>query len=161
MPKHKRGKMRSAPPRRPQQIKAPSKPAKPIPPKQEERKPEVPLQTEQPQTSAAAIQLVRGMRDILPKEQNYWQWIRDEARKTSDAFSFGRIDLPVIEYTKLYERPLGPTSDVVSKEMFSFVDRSGLKVSLRPEGTAGVVRAYLEHGMQSQPQPVRLMYLCS
>lgn len=114
--------------------------------------------TEQPQAPSAAVQLVRGMRDILPKDQNFWRWLSNQAEQTSDAFSFGRIDLPIIEYTKLYERPLGPTSDVVSKEMFSFQDRSGLKVSLRPEGTAGAVRAYLEHGMQSHPQPIRLMY---
>lgn len=127
--------------------------------KEEEKKEDIakPEAEEAKEIQKISVQLVRGMRDILPKEQKYWRFIREQAQNTADTFSFNCLETPVVEYTKLYERPLGATSDVVSKEMYSFTDRSRDRVSLRPEWTAGVVRAYLEHGMQSLPQPVRLM----
>ncbi len=104
-------------------------------------------------------QLVRGMKDILPSEQKYWHFLRRHAEDLAASYGFERIDTPVLEATSLFTRTAGKQSDVVEKEMFSFVDRGGDDVSLRPEGTASAVRAYIEHGMLSMPQPVKLYYI--
>lgn len=102
----------------------------------------------------------RGMHDVLPGEQPYWELIGDTVRQLATSFNFQRIDTPLAESPGLFERGLGTTSDVVSKEMFHVRDRSGKeKLALRPELTAGIVRAYLEHGMHTMPQPVRLWYV--
>jgi histidyl-tRNA synthetase len=104
-------------------------------------------------------QLLRGMKDILPVEQKYWHFLRRRAEDLMASYGFERIDTPVLEATSLFTRTAGKQSDVVEKEMFSFVDRGGDDVSLRPEGTASAVRAYIEHGMLSLPQPVKLYYI--
>ncbi|MFA6522445.1 MAG: histidine--tRNA ligase [Patescibacteria group bacterium] len=101
---------------------------------------------------------LRGFRDVLPEEQAYWDKVMDTARKISDDYSFGRIRLPLLEKTSLFERAVGKGTDIVEKEMFTFVDQSGDRVSLRPEATAQVARAYAEHGMLNLPQPVKLWY---
>ena len=101
----------------------------------------------------------RGMHDILPADQPYWQVIADTVRSLATSFNFQRIDTPIAEVPGLFERSLGSASDVVAKELFFVRDRTGKeKLVLRPEGTAGVMRAYLEHGMHVLPQPVRLWY---
>ncbi|MGH2399979.1 MAG: histidine--tRNA ligase [bacterium] len=101
----------------------------------------------------------RGMHDILPDEVEKWQALEGRIRAFSARFGYQEIRTPVVEHTEVFQRTSGETSDIVEKEMYTFTDRGGRSLSLRPEGTAGVVRAYLEHGMASRPQPVRLFYL--
>ena len=101
-------------------------------------------------------QLVKGMKDILPVDQTYWRHIKNLITKMMDDYSFGRIDMPVVEDTSLFLHGLGRQTDIVEKEMYTFIDQGGSSLSLRPELTAGFVRAYLEHGMVSWPQPVKL-----
>ena len=103
--------------------------------------------------------LVKGFKDILPEEQKYWDFIRDKAINISRAYGFKRIDLPVLEETELFVKGVGPDTDIVSHEMFSFSTLGREKVSLRPEGTAGIVRAYIQHGMLNKPKPVKLFYI--
>lgn len=102
---------------------------------------------------------LRGMKDILPDEQFYWEYFRQKAREISEAYSYGRIDMPLVEQEKLFTRNLGKQTDVVEKEMYAFEDRGGDKIALRPEATAQVVRAYINHGMLNLPQPVKLYYM--
>lgn len=105
-------------------------------------------------------QAPRGMHDILPAEQPYWEVIGDVVRQAAVSFNYRRIETPMAELPGVFERSLGTTSEVVTKELFYVRDRTGKeKLALRPEATAGVVRAYLEHGMHTWPQPVRLWYL--
>ena len=103
--------------------------------------------------------LLRGMKDILPKEGKMWQHIRHTAEKIAEAYGFGYIETPVLEEAGLFTRSIGRGTDVVEKEMYVFEDRDGSKVGLRPELTASVARAYIGHGMQSLPQPVKMWYL--
>ncbi len=103
-------------------------------------------------------QLLRGMKDILPSDQPYWWWIFDTARNLAECYGFDRIETPILEAASLFTRSVGDATDIVSKEMYTFTDKSGDNVSLRPEGTAGVTRAYIEHGMLNLPQPVKLWY---
>lgn len=107
--------------------------------------------------SSVPPQLLRGMKDILPSDQNYWFAIFDTVRRLSSNYSFERIETPILEATSLFTRT-SSDSDMVSKEMYTFVDKGGDNVSIRPEMTASVVRAYNEHGMLNQPQPVKLWY---
>ena len=102
------------------------------------------------------IQLIRGMKDILPRDQYYWKTVFEKAQKLSEDFGFDRIETPVLEDAAVFMRGIGKATDVVEKEMYAFEDRDEEKVALRPEGTAAIVRAYLQHGMWNQPQPVKL-----
>jgi histidyl-tRNA synthetase len=102
---------------------------------------------------------LRGFRDILPEEQAAWDKMEAITRSLSRAYSFGRIRLPVLEQTSLFERAVGKDTDVVEKEMFTFTDQGGVRMTLRPEGTAAIARAYIEHGMLNQPQPMKLWYM--
>lgn len=102
--------------------------------------------------------LVKGFKDILPVDQMYWNFVRDKFVSISQSYGFQRIDIPIIEETGLFVRGIGEETDVVSKEMFSFKTLGKEEVSLRPEGTAGVVRAYIEHGMLNKPKPVKVFY---
>jgi len=101
------------------------------------------------------------MHDILPEEVGRWQALEAYARAWAARFGYQEIRTPVVEHTEVFQRTSGETSDIVEKEMYTFTDRGGRSLSLRPEGTAGVVRAYLEHGMASRPQPMRLYYLAT
>ncbi len=107
----------------------------------------------------AQLQLVRGMHDILPAEWPWWEFVISEAKDLARAYGFQRLETPVLERTALFTRAIGTATDIVEKEMFSFVDQSNDHLSLRPEYTAGIARAYLEHGMISLPQPVKLYCL--
>ena len=109
-------------------------------------------------TNNKMIQKLKGTRDILPEEINKWQYIEDIAKKLFENYGYNEIRVPVIEATELFQRGVGETTDVVQKEMYVFEDKGGRSVSLRPEGTAGVIRAYLENGMASLPSPVKLFY---
>ncbi len=102
----------------------------------------------------------RGTADLLPADQKYWRHIESKAMGLCRTYGFGRLDTPVFENAGLFVRSVGEGTDIVEKETYTFEDRGGESVSLRPEGTAPVCRAYLEHGMQVLPQPVRLYYFC-
>jgi len=99
------------------------------------------------------------MQDILPGDQPYWDAVRLAAGRLAAIFGYGRIDTPILEEASLFTRGVGEVTDIVQKEMYIFEDRSGQELALRPEGTASICRAYLEHGMFNRPQPVRLWYL--
>ena len=101
----------------------------------------------------------RGVQDILPADQPYWRWVRKTAVRVAESYGYGQIETPVFEHAGVFIRPGAEGTDVVDKEVYRFKDRGGDDLVLRPEGTAGVVRAYLEHGMSSLPQPVRLFYI--
>ncbi|MEK7540426.1 MAG: histidine--tRNA ligase [Patescibacteria group bacterium] len=102
------------------------------------------------------LQLVRGMRDILPNEQPYWQFVVRKCEHMAEVYGYDRIDTPIVEHTSLFVRAVGEATDIVEKEMYAFQDKSGEYIALRPELTAGIARAYVEHGMVNQPQPVKL-----
>ncbi len=101
----------------------------------------------------------RGTTDILPEEQVYWRYIEQKAARICQLYGYERIDSPAFEDTSLFTRSVGAGTDIVEKEMYSFTDKGGNQLTLRPEGTAPVCRAYLEHGFHSRPQPVKLYYL--
>ncbi len=102
----------------------------------------------------------RGTTDLLPGEQKYWRYIESKAVDLCRRYDFSRLDTPVFEDSGLFVRSVGEGTDIVEKEMYAFQDRGGEPITLRPEGTAPVCRAYLEHGMHNLPQPVRLYYFC-
>ena len=103
----------------------------------------------------------RGTSDILPKEQAYWRYIEQKVVNVCQLYGYERIDAPAFEDTRLFSRSVGEGTDIVEKQMYTFEDRGGNKVTLRPEGTAPVCRAYLEHGLHNLPQPVKLYYIAS
>src|SRR5271168_5555579 len=92
----------------------------------------------------------RGTADILPDESWKWQAVEAIARAVAAVYHFGEIRTPIFEHTELFHRGVGETSDVVSKETYTFTDRGDRSITLRPEGTAGVVRAAIEHGLIGQ-----------
>ncbi|HAM88701.1 MAG: Histidine-tRNA ligase [Candidatus Falkowbacteria bacterium GW2011_GWC2_38_22] len=102
---------------------------------------------------------LRGMKDVLFDEYRYWDLITKKATDLADVYDFRRIDTPILEKLDLYERSTGSDTDVVSKEMYSFIDKSEEKVALRPEATPGIVRSYIEHGLFNQPQPIKTFWL--
>ncbi|MEK9151827.1 MAG: histidine--tRNA ligase, partial [Patescibacteria group bacterium] len=106
----------------------------------------------------ATPQPLRGMKDILPSEQKYWLHVRNTAEPLATAYGYDRIDTPTLEETALFARSIGKQTDIVEKEMFTFVDTGGESMTLRPEATASIVRSYINHGMFNQPQPVKLFY---
>lgn len=99
-----------------------------------------------------------GTKDILPSERPAWDYICNIIHDTFKAYGFGEIRTPVFEATELFSRGVGDTTDVVEKQMYTFEDKGGRSLTLRPEGTAGVVRSYIENGMASLPQPVKIFY---
>src|SRR5438105_2003736 len=108
---------------------------------------------------ASIAQRPRGTQDLLPADQPYWAALEAVAREVAGRFGYQRIETPIFESTDLFVRGVGEGTDIVSKEMFTFSDRGGRSLTLRPEGTAPIVRASLDAGMQLEPQPVRLYYL--
>ena len=100
----------------------------------------------------------RGTYDLLPEEALVRQRIVSAARTLLEGAGFGQIDTPIFEDTELFARTVGEATDIVRKEMYTFTDRSDRSLTLRPEGTAPVSRAYIEHGMHKRPQPVKLWY---
>ena len=103
------------------------------------------------------IQAIRGVKDILPGEIEKWHWVENKANQIFSRYGFKEIRLPIFEKTKLFSRGLGETTDIVEKEMYTFEDRGSEKVTLRPEGTASAVRAFIEHNMYTS-QPVHKLY---
>ncbi|MEL7568499.1 MAG: histidine--tRNA ligase [Dehalobacterium sp.] len=101
----------------------------------------------------------RGTNDILPGETEKWQYIEGILREICEEFNYQEIRFPFFEHTELFQRGVGETTDIVEKEMYTFLDRGKRSITLRPEGTASTVRAYLEHKLHTQPQPVKLYYM--
>ncbi|WP_250122185.1 histidine--tRNA ligase [Chroococcidiopsis sp. CCMEE 29] len=104
------------------------------------------------------IQALRGTRDILPEEVGYWQRVEAVAQEILARAAYREIRTPIFEQTALFERGIGEATDVVGKEMYTFLDRGDRSITLRPEGTAGVVRSLIEHGLQTQGGVQRLWY---
>ncbi|MFI5358621.1 MAG: histidine--tRNA ligase [Halanaerobiales bacterium] len=105
------------------------------------------------------INAPRGTNDILPPLSLKWQYIEEKARDLMARYNYQEIRTPIFEYTELFQRGIGETTDVVEKEMYTFTDKSGRSITLRPEGTAGIVRAYLENKLYGQMQPLKLYYI--
>ena len=107
----------------------------------------------------ARFQAPRGTKDVLPEDEAYWSFVRRTGEHTAQLFGYRLIETPVFEDARLFLRGAGEGTDIAEKEIYIFEDRGNDKLALRPEGTANVCRAYLEHGMQTLPQPVRLFYI--
>ncbi|MDI6809496.1 MAG: histidine--tRNA ligase [Candidatus Eisenbacteria bacterium] len=104
------------------------------------------------------FQAQRGTRDILPEEASRWRTLEKVVRDVSMRYGYGEIRLPIFEATELFSRAIGEETEIVKKEMYSFKDRGGREITLRPEGTAGVVRAFIEHKLYSSSKVTRLFY---
>lgn len=104
------------------------------------------------------LQKVKGTRDLLPEELYKWQFAEEKIKNMFERAGVKEIRVPVFEYTELFQRGVGETTDVVQKEMYTFSTKGDKSITLRPEGTAGVIRAYLENGMASKPSPIKLWY---
>lgn len=104
------------------------------------------------------FQTPKGVHDILPLDHEFHTFLKKVVRHRARQAGFRRVSTPIFEYTDLFARSIGEDSDIVSKEMYTFEDRKGRSLTLKPEGTAGVVRSYIEHGMNQWPQPVLLYY---
>ncbi len=104
-------------------------------------------------------QAARGTADILPEEQPYWRYVEKTIAEITELYGYKRIDTPIFEDTSLFQRSAGEFTDIVQKEMYTFDDRGGNSLTLKPEGTPAVCRAYIQHGMHNLPQPVRLYYI--
>lgn len=105
------------------------------------------------------LQAIKGFKDLLPPDAPQWRAIEAAARDIFEAHGYREIRPPVLEFTELFSRSIGQATDIVEKEMFTFEDRGGHSLSLRPEGTAGVVRAYIEHGLFKSNPKSRLYYM--
>ncbi len=103
----------------------------------------------------------RGTEDVLPRDSYRWQFLENLFRDEARAFGYKEMRTPVFEHTNLFERGVGDTTDVVQKEMYTFLTKGGDSITLRPEGTAGAARALLEHGLHNEPLPVKAYYLTS
>ncbi|MBN1177112.1 MAG: histidine--tRNA ligase [Dehalococcoidales bacterium] len=104
-------------------------------------------------------QAARGTSDILPEEQPYWRYVEQVITDITRLYGYGRIDTPIFEDTSLFRRGTGEYTDIVQKEMYTFDDRGGNSLTLKAEGTPPVCRAYIQHGLQNLPQPVKLYYV--
>ena len=116
-------------------------------------------QQSKPAAKHRKFQAIKGVRDLLPAETPLWNQVEETAHAVFATFGFSEIRLPIFEPTELFARSIGLDTDVVSKEMYTFADRDESMISLRPEATASVCRAYIEHSMQQLPQPVKLYYM--
>jgi histidyl-tRNA synthetase len=105
------------------------------------------------------IKGIKGVKDILPEETPRWRFIEDAARRWALCYGYQEIRLPIFELTALFSRSIGSETDIVEKEMYTFPDRDGTSLTLRPEGTAGTVRAFIEHNRAADPLPQKYFYL--
>lgn len=108
---------------------------------------------------AHRFQTVKGTRDLLPKEARVWVAVEDVARRVFHAYGYGEIRTPLLESTDLFVRSVGESTDIVGKQMYTFEDRKGRSLTLRPESTASVARAVVQHGLGEGPLPLRLFYI--
>jgi len=95
---------------------------------------------------------VRGMVDVFPNDSRHWQFLENTVAEVLVSYGYGEVRLPIVEYTELFTRGIGKATDIVEKEMYTFDDRNGESMSLRPEGTAGCVRAAIQAGVLNTPQ---------
>lgn len=116
------------------------------------------VKNDKERTPKVFFQSPKGMHDILPSEQPWWEKLRKVGQETANFYNFSRIDTPILEPIELFERGTGMTTDIVEKEMFTLRTRGRDRLALRPENTPGIIRAYFEHGMSRLPQPVKLYY---
>ena len=105
------------------------------------------------------IQIPKGTKDVLPSQVHKWQFVEKTARETAELFAFREIRTPVFEHTELFARGVGDTTDIVTKEMYTFLDKGNRSVTLKPEGTAGVARSFIENGMAGGVLPAKMYYL--
>ena len=105
------------------------------------------------------IKRIRGVNDILPGDIEKWQWVEQTAHRTFARYGFSEIRTPIFESTRLFARGIGEATDIVEKEMYTFQDKSGDSVTLRPEGTASVVRSFIENKMYGPGQLSKLYYI--
>lgn len=111
-----------------------------------------------PKKKNEPLETLKGFKDLLPMDMSYWRFVHDKVQKLADDYGFRAIETPILEFAALFKRSLGKHTDIVEKEMFEFIDRGGDAVALRPEGTAGIARAYINHGMHNLPQPLKVCY---
>jgi len=104
------------------------------------------------------IKGIKGVKDLLPEETPRWRLVEETARRWADRYGFHEIRIPIFEVTTLFARSIGASTDIVEKEMYTFQDRDGTSLTLRPEGTAGTVRAYIEHNRAAVPVPQKYFY---
>jgi len=105
------------------------------------------------------IKGIKGVKDILPEETPRWRFIEDAAKRWALAYGYQEIRIPIFELTALFARSIGASTDIVEKEMYTFPDRDGTSLTLRPEGTAGTVRAFVEHNRAADPLPQKYFYI--
>ena len=106
-----------------------------------------------------SLQAIRGMNDILPEQTPLWRYFEDSVARLLDGYGYRQIRMPIVEFTELFKRSIGEVTDIVEKEMYTFADRNGDSLTLRPEGTAACVRAVLEHGLAGAGQTQKLWYI--
>ena len=104
------------------------------------------------------INIPKGMKDVLPSQSYKWQYVEETARSVAETFNFKEIRTPVLEHTELFLRGVGDTTDIVNKEMYTFLDKGNRSVTLKPEGTAGVARSFVENGMSNDGLPAKMYY---
>ncbi|MDE6356260.1 MAG: histidine--tRNA ligase [Clostridia bacterium] len=105
------------------------------------------------------INIPKGTKDVLPSQSHKWQHVEQTARDVAKLYNLKEIRTPVFEHTELFRRGVGETTDVVNKEMYTFLDKGGRSVTLKPEGTAGAARLFIENGLSSSPMPLKAFYL--
>lgn len=105
------------------------------------------------------INIPKGTKDVLPQDSYKWQYIESVARKVAKDYNLKEIRTPVFEHTELFQRGVGDTTDIVNKEMYTFKDKGDRSVTLKPEGTAGVARSFIENGLSNSPLPVKMYYV--
>lgn len=105
------------------------------------------------------ISLPKGTKDVLPQESYKWHFLEEQIRKLTKDFGFKEIRTPTFEHTELFSRGVGETTDIVNKEMYTFLDKGERSMTLKPEGTAGVARSFIENGLDNLPQPTKMFYL--
>lgn len=105
------------------------------------------------------INIPKGTQDVLPQESYKWQYVESKARDIAKKFNVKEIRTPIFEHTELFQRGVGDTTDIVNKEMYTFLDKGGRSITLKPEGTASTVRSFIENGMTSNVLPAKMFYI--
>ena len=106
------------------------------------------------------ISIPKGTKDVLPQESYKWQYAENKAREVCRLFNFREIRTPVFEHTELFTRSIGDDTDVVKKEMYTFLDKGNRSITLKPEGTAPVARSYVENALEAYSLPLKMFYIC-
>mgnify|MGYP003318771372 CR=1 FL=1 len=118
------------------------------------------LYSERKDFMAILTQRPKGTQDVTPREVRKWQTVEKVAAQTAETFGFKEIRFPTFEHTELFTRSVGETTDVVQKEMYTFIDKGDRSITLRPEGTASTMRALLENGLLNDALPLKVSSLC-